>query len=242
MNYFAHGRRFTSDPFFLAGTAVPDWLGVVDRQVRVRSRHADAWSACDDPCVAAVARGVRQHLADDAWFHETLAFAECSMAIGRMVRDVLPTDDGFRPHFLGHILVEILLDAELIAEDPAALAAYYRAMNSLDAAAVESAVNRIAPRGTSNLATFIGLFSRERFLYDYQDDGKLLFRLNQVMRRVRLPTLPPQMSEVFPEARRLVSARGHELLTAPAECDQPEPKSEFIAAQTAFHPFTETQP
>ena len=28
MNYLAHGYRFTEDPLFLAGTAVPDWLRV----------------------------------------------------------------------------------------------------------------------------------------------------------------------------------------------------------------------
>ena len=33
MNYFAHGVRFLEDPYFLAGTAVPDWLSVVDRRV-----------------------------------------------------------------------------------------------------------------------------------------------------------------------------------------------------------------
>lgn len=236
MNYFAHGRQFIDNPYLLAGTAVPDWLSVVDRTVRVRSRHAEACRDHSDPQVAAVACGVRQHLADDAWFHESLAFAECSLAIGRLVREALPTDDGFRPHFLGHILVEILLDAQLIADDPGALDAYYRAMDSLNGAAVEAAVNRIAPRETSNLATFIGLFSRERFLYDYQYDGKLLFRLNQVMRRVKLPALPEQLREIFPEARRIVSHRQHELLADPAA------QSESRAAGAASPTFTETQP
>ena len=42
MNYFAHGHRFVDDPYFLAGTAVPDWLSVVDRKVRVRAAQRDA--------------------------------------------------------------------------------------------------------------------------------------------------------------------------------------------------------
>ena len=40
MNYFAHGREFVDEPYFLAGTAVPDWLSVVDRPTRIRSRQA----------------------------------------------------------------------------------------------------------------------------------------------------------------------------------------------------------
>ncbi len=43
------------------------------------------------------------------------------------------------------------------------------------------------------LAFFIPRFSAERFLYDYVEDGKLLFRRNGVMRRVRLPVLPSSL-------------------------------------------------
>jgi hypothetical protein len=50
-------------------------------------------------------------------------------------------------------------------------------------------------------------------LYDYTEDAKLLIRLNQVMRRVRLPQLPDTLAEQFPEARRRVKARRDELLT-----------------------------
>jgi hypothetical protein len=63
------------------------------------------------------------------------------------------------------------------------------------------------------LAEFVPLFIRERFLWDYGDDGKLWFRLNQVMRRVKLPPLPEAFRELLPEARRLVEQRKTELLT-----------------------------
>jgi hypothetical protein len=215
MNYFAHGRRFVADPYFLAGTAVPDWLGVVDRRVRVRSRQARLHVDAADPRAAAIARGILQHLHDDDWFHQTRAFAELSLELCRMFRRALPADEGFRPHFLGHILVEILLDGALIADDPASLDAYYSAMGSVDGQCVQDAVNRMAARPTQNLGTFIPLFSRERFLSDYADDGKLLFRLNQVMRRVRLPLLPAEISDLLADCRPIVSSRRDELLLAP---------------------------
>jgi hypothetical protein len=214
MNYFAHGRQFTNDPYFLAGTAVPDWLGVVDRRLRVRSHQAAPHCADSDPRVAAVAAGIVQHHRDDAWFHNTRAFAELQLAIGRLVRGALPDDEGFRPHFLGHILVEILLDAALIADEPERLAAYYAAVDTLDGQLVETAVSGMAARPATNLGTFIGMFSRERFLSDYALDAKLLFRLNQVMRRVRLPLLPAHVSDILAEARRLVTERKYELLAA----------------------------
>src|SRR5262245_45831404 len=81
MNYFAHGRALINDPYFLAGTAVPDWLGVVDRRVRVRSALAEPHLASDDPRLARVAAGIVQHCRDDAWFHATRAFTELSLAL-----------------------------------------------------------------------------------------------------------------------------------------------------------------
>ena len=211
MNYLAHGWRFTDDPYFLAGTAVPDWLCVVDRRVRVRSKRAAEWTDDCDAELAAVARGICQHHTDDRWFHETRTFAELSLDFSRRVRAVLPADEGFRPWFLGHILVELLLDAALVLQNPKRLTAYYAALDDVDASVVECAVNRMAPQPTDRLAGFISIFCNQRFLYDYADDGKLLVRLNQVMFRVRLPILPPSIIELFPAMRDEVCQRQFEL-------------------------------
>jgi hypothetical protein len=222
MNYFAHGRHFIDDPYRLAGTAVPDWLNVSDRRVRVRSRHAQAWLLDADPRLRSLAAGVAQHHADDAWFHATTAFAELSWRLTADIRDLLGRDrvnrdDGFRPSFLGHILVEILLDATLIEQQPERLAAYYEAFSLVDAELVAELVNRMAPRPAERLARFIPLFTAERFLWDYADDGKLCYRLNQVLRRVGLGELPGEFAELLPTARRLVNDRQHELLTPDAD-------------------------
>ncbi len=124
----------------------------------------------------------------------------------------MPPDEGFRPSFLGHILVEILLDATLLADDPPLAEAYYRALERVDGAVVQAAVNRMAPRRVESLAALIPHFCLVRFLFDYADDGKLWYRLNQVMRRVKLPPLPESFCETLPAARAKVAARCAELL------------------------------
>ena len=70
----------------------------------------------------------------------------------------------------------------------------------------------MAPRPTRRLAVFIELFLRERILWNYLEDDKLLMRLNQVMRRVRLDALPDQFVALLPAARELVSQRKDALL------------------------------
>lgn len=213
MNYFAHGRLFVDEPYMLVGTAIPDLMNVVDRKVRVRSRNAEPFLEDADPRVAAIARGVAQHHADDAWFHQTDAFARLSWEFTVMARDAAP-DDSLRPSFLGHILVEILLDSTLIAEDPPLLERYYSAIEAVDPSLVQQAVSRMAPRPADRLAEFLPLFANERFLHDYGDDAKLMRRLNQVMRRVGLPQLEENFARIFPAARAQVADAKGDLLNA----------------------------
>ena len=212
MNYLAHALPFLDRPYVAAGTGVPDWLTVVDRQVRLRTRLVEPFLADVDFVVADVAAGALQHLRDDAHFHSTRTFMECNLSLTMLARDALGEDASFRPGFLGHLLTEVLLDATLAAEDKQRLEVYYRAMDLVDPAMVEAAVNRMAPRPTHRLAWMIAEFCRHRILYDYLDDGRLLFRVNQVMRRVGLAPLPPAFAAIFPRARHLVAERKGDLL------------------------------
>jgi hypothetical protein len=212
MNYFAHGRRFLGDPHFLVGTAVPDWLSVVNRRARARERLALPFVDNEDRNIAAIAQGIVQHHRDDHWFHQTRAFAELNLQFTVTLRNMLEPDPGFRPSFLGHILVELLLDSALIEQSPGQLDAYYAAIESVSPVEISATVNQMITCQTGMLAFFIPRFSAARFLYDYGEDDKLLFRLNNVMRRVRLAPLPKEILTFFPEARKLVKERQDELL------------------------------
>jgi hypothetical protein len=217
VNYFAHGRRFVDAPYVLAGTAVPDWLSVINRKVRARSKHAQLLTDDSNSVVADVARGVVQHHRDDHWFHASRAFAELSLRFTVEIRDRLPPDNGFRPSFLGHILVELLLDSVLFESDIRQLDRYYEALDNLDAELIQHAVSQMTNGDVGMLTFFIPRFSAERFLYDYLDDEKLLWRLNAVMQRVKLSPLPNDLSEFFPQARDAVRLRKDELLAG--ECN-----------------------
>jgi hypothetical protein len=212
LNYFAHGLPFLDNPYFLAGTAVPDWLTVSDRDARLRSKHVAEWKNDPAPAMASLARGILQHLRDDARFHETRAFAETSLEITIQMRDALEHDGGFRPSFLGHLLTELLLDATLIARAPVKLAAYYRALEAVDAMEIQALVNRMSPRPVVRLGFFIQQFLAARILSDYLDDAKLGIRLNQIMHRVGLAPLPASCLTYMPAARRMVADRCDELL------------------------------
>ena len=58
----------------VAGTAVPDWLSVADRRVRVRSRRIHEHLDSLDTDLRAIAEGMLQHLHDDDLFHRSVRF------------------------------------------------------------------------------------------------------------------------------------------------------------------------
>ena len=217
MNYFAHGRRFVDQPYFMAGTSVPDWLPVLDRRIKARPKGVRPFVDHEDPDLAAMAAGILQHHHDDGWFHVSEPFVRLSIACTGDWRGVLGKQTGLRCRFLGHVLVELLLDAELIRREPQLLDQYYQVMESLDGDRVEKAVSAMASQPATGLAPLLEVFCRERFLYDYLEDAKLLRRLNQVMRRVGLEQIPAEAVSLVAQMRPLVRAQADQLLAEPAQ-------------------------
>lgn len=223
MNFLSHAIDHLETPPVVVGTAIPDWLSVLDRRVRARSRGARPHLDSDDQVLRQIAAGVIRHHEDDRWFHGTRAFAETNLELAVQLRERLPGDEGFRPSFVGHILVEMLLDAFWIRDDPTVADRYYASLEEVDQVKVEGCVAAITGRSVTGLAGLIRRFIDARFLYDYTDHDKLLFRLNQVMRRVGLADLPAAVGGWLPAAQDLVEARRDELLSPP---EPPNPPSE----------------
>ena len=202
MNYFAHALPLleagNTDPYELAGIAVPDWLSVAARKTKCRSKHAAPHTDSDDPQLAALARGIVQHHADDGWFHDSPAFGELSLRFAKRLRLAMGEQTSMRPWFLGHILVELLLDDALIRRDPGVLDHYYTLIAEADPEFIATSVAQMSGGDVGRMAEFIPKYTEMRFLADYGEDETLTLRLNQVMRRVGLDQLPPEAIARFP--------------------------------------------
>ena len=215
MNFLSHAMPYFDTPLVAACTAVPDWLSVVDRKIRARKRLAIQHLDSDDPSLRDVAGGVIRHIEDDRWFHGTQAFIETNMLIAVQLRDLLPGDAGFRPTFVGHILIEMLLDAVWIRDDRSIADRYYQLLAEQPANEIQRCVNQITGKPTDKLVGTIERFVEMKFLYDYLDDEKLLMRLNQVMTRVKLAPLPESLVDWLPKTRKLVESKRERFLTPP---------------------------
>ena len=191
---------------FLAGTAVPDWLAVADRAVRLRPACRALSVRCRSGRGGVGRRESFSTSATTPGFTKAGRLPRPRWSL-RQVRDALAGDEGLRPAFLGHLLVELLLDAALIAEAGPRLAEYYQVLDRLDADRIEAAVNRVAPASHAAAGGVHRPFPPRAGLVGLLEDDKLIVRLNQVMRRVRLAPLPAEFALVLPPARRLVAER-----------------------------------
>lgn len=214
MNYFAHAIQHLDRPYFIAGTALPDWLHVVDRRARLRLPHVTPSLDHPDERVRELALGVQQHLEDDAWFHVHPLFIQLSLQLTGQLQERLGNDRTYRPAFLGHILVELLLDAALIEEAPDKVRIYYLQLEQLDMELVTQSVYQMTGKQLDGLAAWRSRFCQEKFLYDYLDDARLVYRINQVLRRVGLTPVDERLEEVVAQFRVLVRTRSWELLAA----------------------------
>lgn len=215
LNYLAHAYLHLDDPYFAAGTGLPDWMSVVDRKNRARRQYAEPVAEHSDPHIAAFARGCLQHHADDLWFHQNERFVTLSTHFAVELRELLDPGLGHQAGFVGHIVVELLLDAILIERDPGLLDRYYAVLESLDAELVQAGANAICRQPVTRLAELLPKFIEVRFLADYSDDMLLLKNLNRVMRRTSLPQLPDSVAEWSSDARQRVRAGADELLASP---------------------------
>ena len=191
-------------------------MSVVDRKNRARRQFAEPILEHADPQVSSFAAGVIRHHDDDHWFHQQTEFVTLSTQFAVELREILEKGMGHQAGFVGHIAVELLLDAELASRDPNLLDQYYDCLRSLDAEAVQSAANNICKRPVTMLQMLLPRFISEGFLYDYLHDDKLLYRLNGVMRRVKLPKLPDVVTEWLATARTRVAENTDQLLAVPS--------------------------
>lgn len=212
MNSFSHALPYLEQPYVAVGCCVPDWLTAFDRKCRARKQKASHWVEAEDPVIREVAQGVVQHHRDDDWFHRGRQFHRLNQQLAVECRQQFPNDHSMRPSLIGHVVIEMLLDAYLGQTFSGALDAFYEVVSQVDPARVQEAVNRFANRPTSRLTLAIERFLELRYVFDYVEDAGVRFRMNKVLERLQLTPLPPEADAWIGTVRDRVQAQASQLL------------------------------
>lgn len=222
MNYLSHAVRFLDDPYFVGGVATPDWLRILGRHratSKATQQFLDLYERQLSAQAVSFCHGVLQHHRDDDIFHGNPIFLHLNVELAKSLReeyigfvDSIDDEPSMKVNFIAHLVIELLLDANLIEQDPNIPRVYYRQIDRLNTELIQEQLSRIMRRPVTDLNRLIRRFSAERFLYDYLDDRKLLIRVNQVLHRIGLAKLSPNALPWLKRSRDVVYASSHQLL------------------------------
>lgn len=213
MNYLSHAFRFLDEPDFALGTQIPDFLNMVDRKVRARRKLAAAHVDSPDSFVAQVAAGVVQHHDDDHQFHGSLEFTRLNHELSTYLREQRPDQRGLRSWFVGHIAIEMLLDWAISQHQPDLLDRLYELFREIPPERFQQVIEQITGKSAPRVIKMHGVFLRERFLFDYQTDEGLLYRINRILERLGLEPYDETDDFLMAHARQQVDQKWRDLLT-----------------------------
>jgi hypothetical protein len=155
---------------------------------------------------------VVRHMHDDAGFHASESFQATVRDVAALLGPVRAVHPQLRPRFVGHVLTEVLLDAELLRADPTLTERYYTALRTLEPKEVEHVAARLTPAAPRGLARLVTGFVDARVVEEYAYDECVARRLDQTFARVRQPAIGPALLPLLPQARALVAERAASLL------------------------------
>ncbi len=213
MNYLSHAFRFLDRPAFALGTQIPDFMNMVDRKARARRKLAVMHLDNDDPFFSELSAGIVQHHDDDHAFHSSLVFNRLNHELGAYLKAERPDERGMRSWFVGHIAVEMILDWSIWHRNPEMMDRLYKIFADVDVAKLTHCVQTITGKPLPTFEKMHGVFMRERFLYDYQEDAGLFYRINRIVERVGLAPFADADVYLMAQARELVDSQWQQLLS-----------------------------
>ena len=190
MNFLAHfcvaaraEPLLASHPSYVAGTALPDLMPLAAPRARLRLLNAEK-ALTLTPDDFALREGVLAHLAADAAWHKTRAFAQAQAKVSQRIENA-----GFshrvRRFFLAHILVELALDAALLRRDPALGEDFYAAFSAANGQAITRWAEVAVARPLPALPMVLERFAASRYLLQYQTDEGVATGLSHLCIRAR---------------------------------------------------------
>ena len=195
MNFLAHYVIATRSlappaplPFYVVGNALPDLLPLADRHRRLRPATMRL-SPAATPEENALRAGAQAHLATDAAFHKTAAFAEAQAHVGTLVQRAEFTAIRVRRFFLTHILVELALDAVLLRREADLADDFYHAFTAAPLPPVVAWAESTLGIPLPLLPAVLTRFARSGYLRSYAANDGVAEGLSRVSVKARQDAL-----------------------------------------------------
>ena len=200
-------------PMYVVGSVLPDLLPLADAHLRPALINHESDDGLED---AALRRGVRVHLATDAAFHKTAAFAGAQAEVGHILAQTPFEGIRVRRFFVAHVLVELALDAVLLRDTPSLADEFYEAFDAADYAHITRWTEGILGQPLPKLPLVLTRFAESRYLRQYEQDEGVATGLSRLCARARQDTFEGEnyarLVAVVKQAVEAVEGRAEALL------------------------------
>ena len=195
MNYLTH---FLADhqknrPLYNFGLALPDLLNVSKRGWK----PDHSLFPSENVAANEIWEGFKQHIASDAYFHNTALFTFQTKRLRKELEQIEPVTPGIRLFFVAHILLEMLLDRHILKTRPAIAGEFYENLDEVsedDTNAFFAAAGIDTPE---RFFYFFGRFREAQYLYSYLEDNGIFKSVNRLLERTGQPRFPDEAENEF---------------------------------------------
>lgn len=129
--------------------------------------------------------GISLHVRADAIWHNSDYFKFKTELIGDVLRDFEFYEKPYRPFFMTHVMLEILLDRMLLLQKPDLATGMYNSLEGLEKQWIIQLFSN--EKLSENMPKFVSNFTDSRYVYKYSDNAHFIYALNRLFKRVGLP-------------------------------------------------------
>lgn len=152
--------------------------------------HNSTWRIKLDPSMQADApelktllKGWHLHMETDRLFHNSAFFQQHTEAIRQHLNPVLSRTP-FRPFFIAHVSLELLLDHLLIREEQVDTTIFYKELEQCQPELLESFFQMAGIQSPESFYPFYRNFCEIKYVKDYAKLNTLAYAINQIGKRV----------------------------------------------------------
>lgn len=198
MNYLSHFYfdTISEDSYYVMGIALPDLSKMANRTWNLHPhKHVEKFE--DNPILKSIHSGWERHVQVDGLFHNSNYFKENADFIRDKIKKIHNIHPKIRPFVLGHIGLELLLDAVLLRKGIIDLKKYYTHLKKVDPTIINNflRLNGINPENRFEMV--LSRFIEVQYLASYNNNENLSYGLKRISERIWGIDIDPQHQKEF---------------------------------------------
>ncbi len=196
MNFLSHfylDRQVENAPF-IVGVCTPDLVSLYSREIRIK--HLPVLPAHSSHYIS-FTEGIQRHFQADKVFHSSPFFLAETENVSRFLNHYFAEIPLKRSFFVAHVLVELMIDKVLIANDKKLIPDFYHHFHTVGYIHIAEMTQIAVKKQIDNYAPFIQKFLQNQYLYHYAEYDYIIYVLQRIVRRVGITDTDYLNSSLF---------------------------------------------